>query len=95
LRILAKRIIIDTQGKIVDYELNSPFSYLDRIVANLRSISVCRSSEQVALGVLYRSLFHAAPGVHVTWRFFAQAFTLWRRRTRTFAAIDAQGGAQQ
>ncbi len=51
LRILAKRIIIDTQGKIVDYELNSPFSYLDRIVANLRSISVCRSSEQVALGV--------------------------------------------
>ena len=28
LRILAKRIIVDLEGKIVDYELNSPFVYL-------------------------------------------------------------------
>lgn len=28
LQIITKRIIVDTQGKIIDHELNSPFVYL-------------------------------------------------------------------
>jgi hypothetical protein len=35
LRILFRRIIIDTQGKVVDFELNSPFVYLTCLTESL------------------------------------------------------------
>ena len=33
--ILAKRIIVNANGEIVDYELNSPFAYIRSLVQNL------------------------------------------------------------
>lgn len=35
LRILAKRIIVNTQGKIVEYQLNTPFEYLATLVRDI------------------------------------------------------------
>jgi hypothetical protein len=35
LQILAKRIIVDADGEIIDYELNSPFVYLRSLVDDL------------------------------------------------------------
>jgi hypothetical protein len=35
LQILAKQIIVDPHGKIVEHELNSPFVYLRSLVQNL------------------------------------------------------------
>jgi hypothetical protein len=35
LQILAKRIIVDAHGEILDYQLNSPFVYLRSLVQNL------------------------------------------------------------
>lgn len=35
LRILFRRIIIDTQGKVIDFELNSPFVYLTSLTESL------------------------------------------------------------
>ena len=35
LQILAKRIIVDADGEIIDYELNSPFVYLRSLVQGL------------------------------------------------------------
>jgi DNA invertase Pin-like site-specific DNA recombinase len=52
LKILAKRIIIDPDGQIIDYELNSPFTYLrylDEGLNTLQSYPVL-DSEQVRLG---------------------------------------------
>lgn len=37
LQILAKRIIVSPDGEIIDYELHSPFIYLNRIADNLRT----------------------------------------------------------
>ena len=34
LRILAKKIIVNSEGKIIDQELNSPFVYLKSILDN-------------------------------------------------------------
>lgn len=54
LKILAKQIIIDPDGQIIDYELNSPFTYLRCLNDGLnypQSSPVC-DSEQVRLGAL-------------------------------------------
>jgi hypothetical protein len=53
LQILAKQIIVDTQGKIVGHELNSPFVYLGSLVQSV-SISGKSSSERFGL-MTYKS----------------------------------------
>lgn len=52
LKILAKRIIIDPDGQIIDYELNSPFTYLRYLDEGLNALQSypVRDSEQVRLG---------------------------------------------
>lgn len=51
LKILAKRIIIDAQGRIIDFELHSPFTYLRSLAGQVEpSGSSRRDSEQVCLG---------------------------------------------
>lgn len=51
LQILAKRIIVDSLGEIINYDLNSPFRYLESVTKNFRvSDNTGRGSEQV----LYR-----------------------------------------
>lgn len=52
LKILVKRIIIDPDGQIIDYELNSPFTYLWCLNEGLKfpQCSPVRDSEQVRLG---------------------------------------------
>src|SRR6266508_6506782 len=37
LQILAKRIIVNSQGEIIEHELNSPFVYLSSLLQNLSS----------------------------------------------------------
>ena len=53
LKILAKRIIINPDGQIIDQELHSPFTYLRSIAESIENTSTfCRDSEQVRLGAL-------------------------------------------
>ena len=52
LQILARRIIVDPSGEIIDYELNSPFMYLDYLAGDLRGIfDSPRGSSDVSVGV--------------------------------------------
>jgi hypothetical protein len=53
LRILINRIIVDPDGQIIDYELNRPFGYLERL-ANDPNINLNgqSGSKQVPFGVL-------------------------------------------
>jgi hypothetical protein len=55
LRIIAKCIIVDVDGQVVDYGLNSPFAYLHNLVIDLQSIDkpAC-GSDQTRLGPLQR-----------------------------------------
>jgi hypothetical protein len=56
LKILAKRIIINQDGRIIGQELNSPFTYLRSIAESLENFSgSCRDSEQVRLGAPEKS----------------------------------------
>jgi len=51
LQIIAKRIIVNRLGEIIDYDLDSPFRYLESIARDFRDIDNAeRGSEQV----LYR-----------------------------------------
>ncbi len=52
LKILAKRIIINKEGEIIDQELNSPFTYLRSLSLDVStpSGSIVQSSEQVSFG---------------------------------------------
>jgi hypothetical protein len=51
LQIIIKRIIINRQGKIIDYELNSPFAYLSTLASKFSKQSKEKSgSEQIPLG---------------------------------------------
>lgn len=53
LRILAKQIIVNPSGEIIDYELNSPFIYLHSLADYFRNTNTTqRGSEQVSLGAL-------------------------------------------
>lgn len=53
LQILAKRIIVDSQGAILEHELNSPFIYLHSLVQNFSTPeSGDGSSEHNRSGVL-------------------------------------------
>jgi hypothetical protein len=54
LQILAKQIIVDPHGKIVEHELNSPFVYLRSLVQNLSTPQSGEGSlEHVRSGVLF------------------------------------------
>jgi hypothetical protein len=56
LKILAKRIMINPEGRIIGQELNSPFTYLRSIAESLEaSSSPCRGSEQVREGAPKRT----------------------------------------
>jgi DNA invertase Pin-like site-specific DNA recombinase len=51
LQIFIKRIIVDLQGKIIDFQLNAPFAYLQNVVEDLSNLdSVPRGSTQVLVG---------------------------------------------
>lgn len=51
LQILAKRIIVDSQGEIIDSELNSPFAYLRYIADEFQNLDIEKSgSDQIRLG---------------------------------------------
>ncbi len=51
MKILAKKIIIDREGQIIDHELHSPFTYLRSIAVGLEDPGGSyRDSEQVRLG---------------------------------------------
>ena len=53
LKIIAKRIIINSDGQIVDQELHSPFTYLLRIADGLENQGIpYRCSEQIRSGAL-------------------------------------------
>ena len=53
LQIIAKRIIVDVDGQVVDYELNSPFAYLHSLVIDVQSIGKPTfGSDQTRLGPL-------------------------------------------
>jgi hypothetical protein len=53
LQILAKRIIVDVQGEIIVYELNSPFAYFRSIVDHFQHQNTSLSgSEQVQAPLL-------------------------------------------
>lgn len=53
LQIITKRIIVDPQGKIIEYELNSPFGYISKLVDNLLTKdNEPRGSEQLRFGAL-------------------------------------------
>jgi hypothetical protein len=52
LRILAKRIILNSQGEIIDYELRSPFAYLHNIANQFCEEKVASGSAQVQPGPL-------------------------------------------
>ena len=57
LQILVKRIIVDLQGEIIDFQLNTPFVYLQNLVEelfNLDSMSGC--SSQVHVGAPDKSV---------------------------------------
>jgi len=58
LKILAKRIIINPQGEIIDQKLHAPFVYLHSLAAGIESSSGSGSccSEQVRLGALFFSI---------------------------------------
>ena len=54
LQIIAKRIIVNPGGEIIDHELHSPFAYLHGIVVYLRRIRLePHGSEQLPLGAQY------------------------------------------
>ena len=55
LQILAKRIIVNIEGEIIDYELNSPFGYLHSLVNFLFTPSNREGcgSEQIHVGPQY------------------------------------------
>jgi hypothetical protein len=56
LKILARRIIVDPNGEIVGYDLNSPFMYLDYLANDLRGVWISsRGSSDVSLGVPKRT----------------------------------------
>lgn len=57
LQILAKRIIVDADGEIIEHELNSPFVYLQNLVKSLFSSSDGEEcgSEQIHVGAPYHS----------------------------------------
>jgi hypothetical protein len=56
LQILVKRIIINQNGQVIDYELNSPFIYLRSLVDRLSDPSIePHGSEQFRFGVLIKS----------------------------------------
>jgi len=51
LKILAKRIIINPDGQIIDQELHSPFTYLRNLAKSMENSSNSyHDSEQVRLG---------------------------------------------
>jgi hypothetical protein len=53
LQILAKRIIVDVQGEIIVYELNSPFAYFRSIVDHFQHQNTSLSGlEQVQAPLL-------------------------------------------
>ncbi len=61
LQILAKRIIVNSQGEIIDQELNSPFAYLRSLVKDFPNQEPCgsdhvRSSSQTSIqkGVVFQ-----------------------------------------
>ena len=65
LQILAKQIIVDPHGEIIEHELNSPFVYLRSRVQNLSAPgSGDGSSEYVRLGV---HLITASGGVFMVY----------------------------
>lgn len=45
LQILVKRIIVNSQGEIMDQELNSPFAYLRSLVEDFQNQELCGSEE--------------------------------------------------
>lgn len=52
LRLLAKRIIVNCTGEIVDYQLNTPFTYLRHLAESYEAAQTEDSgSEQISLGV--------------------------------------------
>ena len=52
LQILARRIIVDPSGEIIDYALNSHLMYLDYLASEMRGVSInSRGSSDVSLGV--------------------------------------------
>jgi len=52
LQIIVKQFIVDLQGKIIDCELNSPFTFLQNLVKELSTLeSESRSSTQIFVGV--------------------------------------------
>ena len=63
LQILVNRIIVDPDGRIVDYELNRPFGYLSKL-ANDPNIKLNgqSGSKQVPFGVP-KSVIKAPPGI--------------------------------
>ena len=63
LQILVKRIIVDRQGEIIDYELNSPFAYLRQIADGLQfQNSESHGSGQVRLGAQEKPLVNLPGG---------------------------------
>jgi len=51
LQIIAKRIIVNSEGDIIDHELRSPFAYLHGIVVNFPQIGLdLHGSEQLRIG---------------------------------------------
>ena len=66
LQILAKRIIVDPLGEIIDHQLNTPFAYLRNIVDEIQllNIELC-GSDQVNLGAHadadHHGVFHFWP----------------------------------
>jgi len=53
LQILINRIIVDPDGRIVDYELNRPFGYLSKLVNDPTiKLNGQSGSKQVPFGVL-------------------------------------------
>jgi hypothetical protein len=60
LQILAKRIIVNPDGEIIDHTLNSPFMYIFSIAAGFRELdSNWRGSEQVHVGAqVQKNPFH-------------------------------------
>jgi DNA invertase Pin-like site-specific DNA recombinase len=57
LQILVKRIIVDAEGEIIDYELNSPFVYLRSITRSLSTPENGKSgSEQISEGAQAKNM---------------------------------------
>lgn len=91
LMILAKRIIINPDGQIVDYELNSPFTYLRSLAEGFEILNSgpYRDSEQVLPGAQKNRSFLGSVFVLIRGQFVVRSLHLTKSISNNFPTMSS------